>query len=94
MWKTCLINAGFNTYSGTLVGAAGSMYSRKYFKPEEKKSVDEMISYLRIAFEEIVNNLPWMDIPTKVSNLIGLKSNIRKGFDVASCQRMKNMNYF
>ena len=66
MWKTCLINAGFNTYSGTLVGAAGSMYSRKYFKPEEKKSVDEMISYLRIAFEEIVNNLPWMDIPTKV----------------------------
>ena len=67
VWKTCLINAGFNTYSGTLVGAAGSMYSRKYFKPEEKKSVDEMISYLRIAFEEIVNNLPWMDIPTKVT---------------------------
>ena len=69
VWKSCLINSGFNTYSGTLVGAAGSMYARKYFKKEEKTAVEDMIGYLRKAFAQIVRNLDWMDDETKVEAL-------------------------
>ena len=38
------------------VGAAGSIYARKYFKQEEKAAVEDMISYLRNAFRVSVAN--------------------------------------
>ena len=41
------------------------MYVRAYFKPEDKKVIDEMISYLRSSFNNIINNLDWMDNETK-----------------------------
>ena len=65
-WKKCVGSAGFGKYSYTSgAGAAGSMYVRKYFKPEEKQEMLNMISYIRESFGRILDNLPWMDAETK-----------------------------
>jgi len=45
---------------------AGSMYVRRFFNPEAKKSMLEMTSYIRKVFkEDIVEGLDWMDENTK-----------------------------
>lgn len=66
-WKKCVGSAGFGTYSYTSgAGAAGSMYVRTYFKPEEKQEMLTMITYIRASFGRILDDLPWMDAKTKV----------------------------
>lgn len=64
-WKRCLGSVGFNTYSGGMVAVAGSMYVRHYFKPEEKKVVETMISYIRAAFDGMLDKVDWMDEITR-----------------------------
>jgi len=63
-WKRCLSTVGFNSFGG-MAGLAGSMYVRKYFKPEEKAAVEEMISYIRAAFHSMLEKVEWMDDKTK-----------------------------
>ncbi|MCY1514305.1 Neutral endopeptidase [compost metagenome] len=43
----------------------GQLYVAKYFKPEAKVRMDEMIENLRKAFEIRINNLEWMSEATK-----------------------------
>ena len=66
-WKRCVKEVGFGAYSTTnFVFAVGSMYVRKYFKPEAKEAMVEMTKYIRAAFrDEILPNLDWMDSVTK-----------------------------
>lgn len=64
-WKHCVTSSGFGQTYISGGGAASSMYVRAYFKPEDKKVIDEMISYLRSSFNNIINNLDWMDNETK-----------------------------
>ena len=73
-WKKCVRSSGFNKYSYTSGGgAAGSMYVRKYFKPEEKKTVLDMISYIRKSFENILEKITWMDDETKIEAQLKLE---------------------
>jgi len=43
----------------------GQLYVAKYFKPEAKVRMDQMIENLRKAFEIRINNLDWMSDATK-----------------------------
>ena len=66
-WKRCVKSSGFNQYDYDKgAGAASSMYVRKFFKPEEKKVMLEMIAYIRKSFETLVNGSSWMDENTKI----------------------------
>lgn len=65
-WKRCGSSVGFNSLgSSNFVFAVSSMYARKYFPQNDKKDVVEMTRYLRQAFEQIVENIDWMDAATK-----------------------------
>ena len=50
------------------------MYVRSYFKPEDKKMMENMIKYIREAFNIILNDLDWMDDETKKKALKKLKA--------------------
>ena len=65
-WKKCVESSGFNSFSiQTGGGAASSMYVRKFFKPEEKQVLEEMIGYVRRYFAHMLHELSWMDDETK-----------------------------
>ena len=65
-WKRCVKSSGFNQYKYNKgAGAASSMYVRRYFKPEEKKVMLEMLSYIRKSFKAIIDSASWMDESTK-----------------------------
>jgi len=66
-WKRCVKSTGFNQYSFHKgAGAASSMYVRRYFKPEEKEVMLEMIRYIRGNFKKLLQNVSWMDNETKI----------------------------
>ncbi|RYZ28320.1 MAG: M13 family peptidase, partial [Sphingobacteriales bacterium] len=50
----------------------GQLYVAKYFKPEAKTRMDELISNLRKAFEIRINGLEWMSAATKKNALAKL----------------------
>ncbi len=50
---------------GTIGELLGQLYVAKYFKPEAKARMNEMISNLRKAFEIRINGLDWMSSETK-----------------------------
>ncbi len=61
-----VVQVGFNTRSKRgFIYAAGSMYVKEYFKPEAKAAMVEMTRYLRESFKETLDDLEWMDEPTK-----------------------------
>ena len=43
------------------------MYVEKYFKPQAKERMDQLIKNLRVAFEQAINDLEWMSAETKVA---------------------------
>ncbi len=45
----------------------GKMYVEKYFKPEAKERMDQLIKNLRVAFEQSINELEWMSAETKLA---------------------------
>ena len=66
-WKRCVASAGFNSISFMSGGgAASSMYVRKYFKPEDKKVMLNMVAYVRKYFTKMLDKLTWMDDATKL----------------------------
>ena len=67
LWKDCVSTVGFNTYGdANLRIPAASMYVKKHFSPEAKSSMLEMISYIRKAFNELVEGNVWMGEKTKL----------------------------
>ena len=51
--------------TGSFSSPIGSMYVQKHFKEEAKKSMDEMVRDIRKEFDNILNEIDWMDNKTK-----------------------------
>lgn len=56
----------------------GSLYVKKFFKPEAKEKMLTMVNNLQIAFEERIRALDWMTEPTKAKALAKLNSFSKK----------------
>ncbi|MBC7689138.1 MAG: M13 family metallopeptidase, partial [Aquabacterium sp.] len=63
---------------GTLGELLGQLYVEKYFKPEAKQRMKELVSNLQKAFEERIKNLDWMSDETKGRALIKLSTFVNK----------------
>ncbi len=61
-WKR--VNSVVNSY---LSQAIGKLYVKKYFPPESKERMVELIANLRLAFSERIANLEWMEDQTKAN---------------------------
>jgi len=67
-WKECI-----DTTMSSLKVALSSMYVRKYFDPESKKSALEMVAKIKKEFEEILKKVPWMGKKTREAALVKVK---------------------
>ncbi|MDO7744671.1 MAG: M13 family metallopeptidase, partial [Pedobacter sp.] len=63
---------------GAIGELLGQLYVAKYFKPEAKARMTELISNLRKAFEIRINNLEWMSDVTKEKALAKLNAFVPK----------------
>ncbi|CAG0918695.1 unnamed protein product [Notodromas monacha] len=59
-WLTCS-----NLVNNVLGFAVSGPYVSQYFPPAAKEEMLELIANLRVAFDEIIDNLTWMDASTK-----------------------------
>ncbi len=67
--------------NGSLGEALGKLYVEKHFPPEAKAKAQEMIDYIFLAFENRINNLPWMNPQTKEKALAKLnKFDVKIGY--------------
>ncbi|WP_371398588.1 M13 family metallopeptidase [Algimonas porphyrae] len=56
---------GVSAVNGTLGFVVGKVYVDKYFPPESKQQMDELVENLRAAFKDGIDNLEWMGAETK-----------------------------
>ncbi len=63
---------------GTIGELLGQLYVAKYFKPDAKLRMQELISNLRKAFEIRIKNLDWMSAQTKEKALAKLNAFVPK----------------
>lgn len=69
------------TVNGALGEALGRIYVEKMFPPEAKAKAQKMIENVFTAFENRINNLPWMAKSTKANAIEKLrKSNVKIGY--------------
>jgi len=69
------------TVNGSVGEALGKLYVSKKFPPEAKAKAESMIKNVFLAFENRINNLPWMTKATKASAIEKLhKSRIKIGY--------------
>ncbi len=69
------------TVNGTVGEALGKLYVAKKFPPEAKAKAEAMIKNVFLAFENRINNLPWMNKATKTSAVEKLhKSRVKIGY--------------
>jgi putative endopeptidase len=54
-----------NATNKSLGEAVGQIFVKKYFPPEAKKRMDDLVANLKLAFEERIQNLDWMSDETK-----------------------------
>jgi predicted metalloendopeptidase len=67
--------------NGTVGEALGKLYVEKKFPAEAKAKAEKMIHNIFLAFENRINNLPWMSAETRVSAIAKLhKSQIKIGY--------------
>jgi putative endopeptidase len=59
---------------GTLGDALGQMYARRYFTPEMKSQVQEMVTNIIAAYRRRIEALLWMDAATKAEALAKLNT--------------------
>ena len=59
-WKTMVTST-----DGNLGELLGQLYVKKYFTPEAKKRMDELVTNLQKSFEARINKLDWMSDSTK-----------------------------
>jgi putative endopeptidase len=61
--------------------ASGKMYVARYFPPESKARVDEMVANLLAAYADSIDTLQWMSAGTKTEALAKLrKLNVKVGY--------------
>ncbi len=60
--------------SGSLGEALGELYVAKYFPPESKKRMVQLVGNLKLAFAERINKLDWMSDTTKKKAIAKLKA--------------------
>jgi putative endopeptidase len=53
------------TVNGAMGQAIGRVYVARYFPPEAKAQIDELVGHLRIALKERITRLDWMSQETK-----------------------------
>jgi putative endopeptidase len=68
-WKRVL-----DTENNAIGEAIGRVYVDKYFDPSSKVRMQEMVSNLKNAFRERIQNLTWMEPETKKNALLKLKA--------------------
>lgn len=69
------------TVNGAMGEALGQLYVEKKFPPEAKDKAKKMIDNVFLAFENRINNLPWMARSTKVNAIEKLrKSQVKIGY--------------
>ncbi|MDI9238426.1 M13 family metallopeptidase [Lysobacter sp. LF1] len=61
-WKRAVAVVGAKEGLGD---AVGEMYVARYFKPESKKAMDQLVENLRAALRQNIQNLDWMGEATK-----------------------------
>jgi putative endopeptidase len=57
---------------GSLGEAVGKIYVEKYYPPEAKAKMDQLVEYLIAAYEQSIKNLSWMSEETKGKALVKL----------------------
>ncbi len=62
-WKRAVALVGAK--DGGLGDALGEMYVARYFKPESKQAMDQLVENLRAALRQNIQNLDWMGEATK-----------------------------
>ena len=74
------INA-LQTVNGSVGEALGKLYVDKKFPPEAKAKAEDMIKNVMLAFENRINNLPWMAKATRENAIKKLhKLNVKIGY--------------
>jgi len=75
-WKRVLI-----TVDGGMGEAVGQVYVDRFFPPEAKKSMLELVNNLKESLKERIQNLTWMDKDTKAQALAKLEvMNVKIGY--------------
>ncbi len=70
-----------NTVSSELGEAIGQIYVEKYFPPEAKQKITELVANLKKALKIRINNLQWMSDDTKKAALEKLAAiNVKVGY--------------
>ena len=72
-WKRVL-----RTVDGSIGELLGQLYVDKYFKPEAKKRMMELLNNLQAAYAERIQNLDWMSAETKKLALTKLNAIMKK----------------
>jgi putative endopeptidase len=77
-WKRAVIAvggdfSGFGTF-GTMGWGVGQLYSARYFPPETKAKIEELVANLRGAYRARIEKLDWMSTATKTEALKKLDS--------------------
>ncbi|HTN35554.1 MAG TPA: M13 family metallopeptidase [Arachidicoccus sp.] len=73
LWKRMI-----SAVDGNLGELLGQLYVKKYFPPEAKKRMDQLVQNLETAFSNRIQHLDWMSDSTKVIAQTKLKAIIRK----------------
>ena len=65
-WKKCVEEVGFQSYNDdSLRVVASSMYIQRYFVPQAKIEMLDMIGNIKSAFKNTLESVDWMDKVTK-----------------------------
>lgn len=79
--QTPLNESALQVINGATGEALGKLYVEKKFPAEAKVKAEKMIKNVFIAFENRINNLPWMSAETRVSAIAKLrKSQVKIGY--------------
>jgi putative endopeptidase len=66
---------------GTLNWAVGQLYTARYFPPEAKAKVEDLVTHVKAAYRARLERLDWMSAPTKAEALKKLDTyNIKLGY--------------
>jgi neprilysin len=70
-WKECV-----NVVTSVLTKSVSGLYIRRYFREDVKKTAIEMVENFRLAFENILQTVEWMDAITRERALHKLETMI------------------
>ena len=69
------------TVNGAMGQAIGRVYVARYFSPEAKAQIDDLVGQLRVALKGRIQQLDWMSPPTKAKALDKLdRLNVKIGY--------------